>query len=102
MLNLPYFASAEIINLGTANDYIFATANSGQWDGSLLLGSEAHIFGSVAASNTLELGAGVIIDGDACASPSTSKNWGATVAGATGASATTSSSKGIQPFVESE
>lgn len=81
MLNLPFFASAGVINLGSADGYIFATANSGQWGGNLLLGSEAHIFGSVAASNTLELGDGVIVDGDACGS--TINNWGATIAGAT-------------------
>tara|TARA_R110000751_G_C13795394_1_gene483421 strand:- start:52642 stop:53487 length:846 start_codon:yes stop_codon:yes gene_type:complete len=82
ILNIPFFAAAGIINLGTADSYIFAAANNEQWGGSLLLGSEAHIFGSVAASNTLELGAGVIVDGDACSG--TTNDWGATVAGATG------------------
>jgi hypothetical protein len=81
--NLPFFATAGIINFGDADNYIFATASTEQWSGNLLLGSEAHIFGSVAASKTLELGAGVIVDGDACAG--TTNNWGATVAGAAGA-----------------
>ncbi|TYK66860.1 PEP-CTERM sorting domain-containing protein [Colwellia echini] len=78
-LNLPFIASAGVINLGSAEDYIFATASNEQWGGNLLLGSEAHIFGSVAASNTLELGDGVIVDGNACAK--TTNNWGAIVNG---------------------
>lgn len=82
MLNLPCVATAGLINFGSADNYIFATANNGQWGGNLLLGSEAHIFGSVAASNTLELGSGVIVEGDACSG--TTNNWGATVAGAAG------------------
>lgn len=81
LLNIPLFASAGIINLGSADGYIFAAANNGEWGGNLLLGSEAHIFGSVAASHTLGLGAGVIVDGDACGG--TIDNWGAAVAGAT-------------------
>jgi hypothetical protein len=82
VLNLPFFATAGLINFGSADNYILAAANSGQWGGNLILGSEAHIFGSVAASNTLELGSGVIVEGDACAG--TTNNWGATVTGATG------------------
>jgi hypothetical protein len=85
MLNIPFAASAGIINFGHAEHYIIATASNEQWSGNLLLGSEAHIFGSVAASNTLELGDGVIIDGDACAG--TTNNWGAVVLGASGACA---------------
>jgi hypothetical protein len=81
-VNVPLFASAGIINLGSAEQYIFATANNNQWSGNLLLGSEAHVFGSVAASNTLELGSGVIVKGNACAG--VTNNWGATVTGATG------------------
>lgn len=82
MLNLPFLATAGIINLGSADGYIFAAANSNKWGGNLLLGSQAHIFGNVAASNTLELGSGVIVDGDACAG--ITNNWGATVAGTAG------------------
>ena len=85
MLNIPFVASAGIINFGHAEHYIIATASNEQWSGNLLLGSEAHIFGSVAASNTLELGDGVIVDGDACAG--TTNNWGAVVLGASGACA---------------
>lgn len=81
--NLPFSASAGVINFGDADNYIFAAASTEQWSGNLLLGSQAHIFGSVAASKTLELGAGVVVDGDACAG--TTNNWGATVAGAAGA-----------------
>jgi hypothetical protein len=43
-LNIPFIASAGIINLGNAEHYIFATASNDQWSGNLLLGSEAHIF----------------------------------------------------------
>jgi hypothetical protein len=82
MLNIPSIVTAGVINFGSAEDYIFATASTEQWSGNLVLGSEAHVFGSVAASNTLELGDGVIIDGDACAG--TTNNWGASVVGATG------------------
>jgi hypothetical protein len=82
ILNLPFGASAGVINLGSAESYIFATANTENWGGSLTLGSDAHIFGNVASSNILRLGDGVIIDGDACASSTIS--WGTTsVAGAT-------------------
>lgn len=74
MLNIPLFATAGIINLGSAQNYILAAANTEKWDGSLTLGSDAHIFGSVASSNILRLGDGTIIDGDACASSTIS--WG--------------------------
>ena len=84
MFNLSTLATAGVINFGNAEEYIFASASNEQWGGNLLLGSEAHIFGSVAASNTMELGDGAIIDGDACATPSNATNWGATVAGAIG------------------
>jgi hypothetical protein len=77
ILNLPFFASAGIINFGSADEYIIATASNNQWGGNLLLGSDAHIFGSVAASNTLYLGDGVIIDGNACAGKT--ESWGTTV-----------------------
>jgi hypothetical protein len=80
LLNLPFFVSAGIINLGSAEDYIFAAANNDKWGGNLILGSQAHIFGSVAASNTLELGSGVIVDGKACAG--ITNDWGAVVTGA--------------------
>jgi hypothetical protein len=82
MLNIPLSVTAGLINFGSAEDYIIAAASTEQWSGNLLLGSEAHVFGSVAASNTLELGDGVIVDGDACAG--TTNDWGASVAGATG------------------
>lgn len=82
IVNLPLYVMAGVINLGSAEQYIFATASESQWSGNLLLGSEAHVFGSVAASNTLELGGGVIVEGDACAGAI--NNWGATVTGATG------------------
>jgi hypothetical protein len=77
VLNLPFFASAGIIDFGSAEEYIIATASNNQWGGNLLLGSDAHIFGSVAASNTLYLGDGVIIDGNACAGKT--ESWGTTV-----------------------
>ena len=77
IFNLPFFASAGIIDFGSADEYIIATASNNQWGGNLLLGSDAHIFGSVAASNTLYLGDGVIIDGNACAGKT--ESWGTTV-----------------------
>jgi hypothetical protein len=77
VVNLPLFASAGIIDFGSADEYIIATASNNQWGGNLLLGSDAHIFGSVAASNTLYLGDGVIIDGNACAGKT--ESWGTTV-----------------------
>ena len=77
IFNFPFFASAGIIDFGSADEYIIATASNNQWGGNLLLGSDAHIFGSVAASNTLYLGDGVIIDGNACAGKT--ESWGTTV-----------------------
>ena len=74
ILNFPLFASAGIINFGSADEYIIATASNNEWSGNLLLGSDAHIYGSVAASNTLYLGDGVIIDGKACGG--STQSWG--------------------------
>ncbi len=82
VINLPVIAQAGIIDLGSAEDYIIATASNNQWSGNLLLGSDAHIFGSVAASNTLYLGDGVIVDGKACAGKT--ESWGTTVIGSVG------------------
>jgi len=79
IINLPIIAQAGIIDLGTAEEYIIATASNNQWSGNLLLGSDAHIYGSVAASNTLYLGDGVVIEGKACAGKT--ESWGTTVIG---------------------
>ncbi len=51
MLNIPSVVTAGVINFGSAENYIFATASTEQLSGNLILGSEAHVFGSVAASN---------------------------------------------------
>jgi len=76
------FTRAGVIQFGSAESFTMAVASHDPWQGNLLLGSEAHIFGSVASSAVLELGSGVQIDGDACAS--TQHNWGATVSGSVG------------------
>lgn len=58
------------VNLGVADKY---TIGVGQWDfhgtavdGSLVLGSEAFIHGSVAASKSIGFASGAIVYGDAC------------------------------------
>lgn len=81
IINFPLIAQAGIIDLGSAEEYIIATASNNQWSGNLLLGSDAHIFGSVAASNTLYLGDGVVIEGKACAGKT--ESWGTTVISST-------------------
>jgi choice-of-anchor A domain-containing protein len=62
--------NAGIINLGSADKYTFAV---GQYDfhgtpvgGTLQLGSEALIHGSVAASNHIGFGTGSVVYGNAC------------------------------------
>lgn len=70
LVGLVVKASAGIINLGSADKYTFAV---GQYDhygtpvgGTLQLGSEALIHGSVAASNHIGFGSGSVVYGNAC------------------------------------
>lgn len=63
--NLP-LAHAHFVELNSLKEFTMAAVGDGWSGGNILLGSEAHVFGSVAASRYLGLGAGVKIDGDAC------------------------------------
>ncbi len=70
VLALPS-AQAGLIDLGVADKYSLAV---GQYDhhgtsvgGNLNLGSEAWIYGNVAASTSIGFGSGAIVYGDACA-----------------------------------
>lgn len=54
------------VSLGSAERYIIAVGSTNAANGSLLLGSEANIWGNVAAANYLSLSSGVKIRGDAC------------------------------------
>lgn len=68
------------INLNEADRYTFAVGNHG----SLLLGSEADVYGHVAAEFFVQLASGAKVHGDACANSPVSLGPLATVAGQTG------------------
>lgn len=52
--------------MDTLTQYTLAAAGNQDSGGLVLLGAGAQVYGSVAASKTLGLGDGVVIDGDAC------------------------------------
>ena len=64
-------AHAGLIDLGVADKYTFAVGQYNHFGtpvgGNLNLGSEAWIYGNVAASNNISFGSGAIVYGDACA-----------------------------------
>ena len=70
-------ASAALIDLGSAEDKVFASSTT------IILGSEAHIFGDVSASNFLSMASGANIEGNAC-SNFISKGAGAIINGVNG------------------
>lgn len=71
-------SEAAIVHFGAAEPYVMATGGYS----SLLLGSAAHIEGSVAAGFYLSLGSGVTIEGSACA-PALGIGAGAVIQGGT-------------------
>jgi hypothetical protein len=71
---------AGTVDLASAERYIIAVGSTSAANGSLLLGSEAEIWGSVAASNYLSLASGTNVKGDVC-SLFVSQGAGSTVGG---------------------
>lgn len=68
---------AAIVDLGAADNHVFASSSA------IILGSEAHINGSVASSYHIGLAAGAIVENNACA-PSLSVAPSASISGDTG------------------
>ncbi|GEA11404.1 hypothetical protein [Alteromonas sp. KUL49] len=68
---------AAIVDLGAAEDHVFASSRA------IILGSEAHINGSVASSYHIGIATGAIIENNACA-PSVSVAPSASISGDTG------------------
>ncbi len=68
--SIPATVHASLIDLGVADKYTLAVGQhewpSGVIGGTLGLGSEAEIFGHVAASSSINIGAGAIVHGDLC------------------------------------
>ena len=77
-------SNAGLVELGIdfnqAERYTFAVGNHG----SLLLGSEAYVYGHVAAEFFVQLASGAQVRGDACANGSVSLGSNASVSGDTG------------------
>ena len=76
-LALSGAAHAGFIDLGSAENQVFASSTS------IILGSEAHVFGNVSANNYLGLASGVVIEGNAC-SNHVNMGAGVTVVGESG------------------
>lgn len=62
-LLISFYSQASLVDFGSAEHFLMAAGGHN----SIMLGSAAHLMGSVAAGYYISAGSGVIIEGDACA-----------------------------------